>query len=124
MLKLSNFGRSRSLRNMSYKKKRRPDNLPAGQRASQRELEQRIEELLRRARKADEDAGWHEERARVWEQIDAHQRSLGDLCSACEPLAEFNAETHRNQMEKKQKRTQRLLEEATCLRQEIKRLAQ
>lgn len=96
------------------KGRREKDTLPS----SIGELERRIENLLRDAERAQLDAKWHEEWARIWEDIAATQKALGDLCSACDPLAEFNAQTHRNQIERKQARARRLRQEADRLRQE------
>ncbi len=87
-----------------------------GAEANRRALEIEVKALLCRAQRAEASAAWHEERAKVWEEIDAHQYATGELTSAGEPLAAFFARTHRNQKEK------RLLE-AQSLRQKAKLLA-
>jgi len=75
-----------------------------------KELERQTGELLRKAERAEAKAAWHEQYARIWAEIAENQNALGDLASAKEPMAEFFADMHVNQKEK------RLLE-ARSLRQ-------
>ena len=78
-------------------------------------LEGRVTNLQRRAERAEAEAAWHEQRAEEWAEIAARQNALGDFAVGREPLAEFNADTHRRQRARK-------LQRAMQLRQELSRL--
>lgn len=71
--------------------------------------------LQRRAERAEAEAAWHEQRAGEWAEIAAQQNALGDFAVGREPLAEFNANKHRQQ-------TTRKLQRAKRLRQELSRI--
>jgi len=77
--------------------------------------QERAEKLTRRAERAEADAAWHEERAKVWAEIAANQDHLKDFTSAHEPLAGFLAEMHRNLKEKKLRQALKLRREAQSL---------
>jgi hypothetical protein len=55
-----------------------------------------------------ENAAWHDQRARIWGEIAENQDSLGDLASAQEPMAEFLAGMHGNQKKKHLRQAQSL----------------
>lgn len=78
-------------------------------------LERRAAILLRRAERAEAEAAWHERCAEEWAEIAARQNALGDFAVGREPLAEFNADTHRQQRTRK-------LQRAHKWRQELSRL--
>ena len=92
--------------------------------ARRRALEERIKKHLSDVERAESEIRWHEERARIWQEIADDQRSLGDFCSACDPLADFNARTHRTQSEESRKRVRRMREEYGRLNQELSQLLQ
>lgn len=80
------------------------------------DVERQVKALLCRAERAEEYAAWHEERARLWEELAERQNVTGDLTSAGEPLAAFFARTHRSRKEAR-------LREAQSLRQKARLLA-
>lgn len=92
--------------------------------ARRRALEERIRKQLGNVESAEAEIGWHEERARVWQKIADEQRSLGDFCSGCDPLADFNARTHRTQSEQSRERARRMREESGRLNRELSQLLQ
>jgi hypothetical protein len=96
---------------------------PAGG-ARRRALEERIKKQLRVAELAESYVEWHEERARFWQKVADDQMPLGDFCSACDPLAEFKAQTHSKQSEESRKRARQLREESARLNRELSRLPQ
>jgi hypothetical protein len=77
--------------------------------------QERAEKLTKRAERAEADAAWHEERAKVWAEIATNQDCLKDFASAQEPLAGFLAEMHRNLKEKKLRQALKLRLEAQSL---------
>ncbi|MGI9106569.1 MAG: hypothetical protein ACR2G4_10005 [Pyrinomonadaceae bacterium] len=81
------------------------------------ELEGRMAQLQRRAERAEAEAAWHGKRAEEWAEIAGRQDAPGDVASGREPLADFNADTHRRQRRRKLRR-------ANQLRQELSRLQQ
>lgn len=74
-----------------------------------------VKELLFKARRAEENAAWHDKRALVWEEINERQYATGDLVSGGDPLAFFFARTHRNQKEKLLGNAQSLQQKAQLL---------
>lgn len=80
-------------------------------------VEEQVGALLCKARRAEEKAAWHEERARVWEAEAERQQVFSSLdqTGRYEPLAGFIADTHRRQKEKKLREAQKLRQKARLL---------
>ena len=74
-----------------------------------------VKEMLCKARRAEENAAWHDKRAALWEDIDERQYATGDLVSGGEPMASFFAQTHRHQKEKHLRNAQSLRQKARLL---------
>lgn len=76
---------------------------------------QQVKALLCKAERAEERAAWHEERARLWEELAERQNATGELASAGEPLAACFARTHRSRQEARLREAQSLRQKAQLL---------
>lgn len=92
------------------------------QAAESLELEGRIAQLRRRVERAEAEAAWHGARAEEWTEIAGRQDALGDFALGREPLADFNADTHRRQSARRLRRAHRLRQEVSRLQQRASEL--
>jgi hypothetical protein len=78
-------------------------------------LKREVASLLLKAERAEEEAEFHEQQRRRWENYAEETKALGDAASAREPQAEFLALTHSKQKEKSLEYARKLRQSAKCV---------